>query len=232
MLSFLLEYLSGSIEIADLLLIIGVDIFVTLCCLPVHECAHAWMADKLGDSTAKLQGRITLNPLAHLSLTGTLMMLIFGFGYAKPVSVNIRNFKNRKVYFALTALAGPLSNILLSVIFLVIAYLFSVAGIFSDASIIQIVVNFFYNAAYFNVMLAVFNLLPVPPLDGSRLVTMVIPDKYYYKLLALERYFVYILFALIYFFNRILDWSPITVVAEFVFNCIDFVISLPFNLIF
>ncbi len=231
MLSFVLQYMTGSIELTDMLMIVGVLFFVALCCLPVHECAHAWMADKLGDPTGRLKGRITLNPFAHLTLMGTLMMLIFGFGYAKPVPVNIRNFKKRKLYFAITAIAGPVSNILLSVIFIVFMYIFYIAGIFSSAGVLDVAIDFFFYVAYFNVMLAVFNLLPVPPLDGSRLVTMVIPDKYYYKLLSLERYFVYILFGLIFVFNRVFNFSPISVISDFVFDCIYFVVSLPFELI-
>ena len=115
MLSYLFGVISGRYETKEVILQLCVLAFVWACCLPVHESAHAWMADKLGDPTGRLSGRITLNPMAHLSLTGTLMMLVFGFGYAKPVPVNIRNFKKRKQYFALTAAAGPISNLLLAV---------------------------------------------------------------------------------------------------------------------
>ena len=97
MLRYILSYMSGNGDPLEFILMICVTVFVTLCCLPVHEAAHAWMAEKLGDSTGRLSGRITLSPFSHLSLMGTIMLFLFGFGYAKPVPVNIRNFKKRKL---------------------------------------------------------------------------------------------------------------------------------------
>lgn len=94
--------------------------FVVFCTLPIHEYAHAWMSTRLGDDTARLSGRLTLNPLAHIDPIGAVMILLIGFGYAKPVPVNMRNFKNPKRDMALTALAGPVSNLLMALFFMVI----------------------------------------------------------------------------------------------------------------
>ena len=231
MLSYLFGVISGQYEIKDVILELCVLAFVWACCLPVHESAHAWMADKLGDPTGRLSGRITLNPMAHLSLTGTLMMLVFGFGYAKPVPVNIRNFKKRKQYFALTAAAGPISNLLLAVIFTVfsnIAYFLLAKN--GETTALVAAYQFFGGVAYVNVALAVFNLIPFPPLDGSRLISMVLPDDLYYKLLSYERYTMYALFALIFLFNRI-GFSPIGWLTSLVYNGIDKLVGLPFELL-
>ena len=232
MLSYLFGVISGQYEIRDVILELCVLAFVWACCLPVHESAHAWMADKLGDPTGRLSGRISLNPMAHLSLAGTLMMLVFGFGYAKPVPVNIRNFKKRKQHFALTAVAGPISNLLLAVIFCLlanIAYFFLLKNASQNTALLA-AYQFFGGVAYVNVALAVFNMIPFPPLDGSRLASAVLPDHIYYKLLSYERYSMYILFGLIFLFNRI-GFSPIGFITRLVYGGIDKLIGLPFELL-
>lgn len=233
MLSYLFQYMSGEIESVSFMTIICVMAFVTICCLPVHECAHAWMADKLGDSTGRLSGRINLSPMAHLSLPGTLMLILFGFGYAKPVPVNIRNFKKRKLYFGLTALAGPVSNIILAVVFIFVASVIAVisavngaasgelsSGIMQTETVFDVATMFFYNVGYYNIALAVFNLIPFPPLDGSRILTMILPDRLYYKIMSYERYFFYALFALLFLFNRVFSFSPLSMVTEFLYELI------------
>ena len=164
-------------------------VFVMFCILPIHEYAHALVATKLGDQTARLSGRLTINPLAHLDLIGSLMILLVGFGYAKPVPINMRNFKNRKGGTALTALAGPLSNLIMAFLSLIV---YCAVFKFGDMSnnMISALMTFFAVVAQIDISLAVFNLIPIPPLDGSRIIGLVIPDKAYYKIMQYERYIV------------------------------------------
>ena len=215
-----------------ILLILFARIFVFVCCLPVHESAHAWMAYKLGDDTGRLSGRITLNPLKHLNVIGTLMILLLGFGYAKPVPVNIGNFppKKRKFYFALTAAAGPISNLLLAVLFILLELICKKVVIGSGSIPFYIAELFFRFTAQINISLAVFNLIPIPPLDGSRLVTAVLPDRIYYKLMNYERYFMIGLFALILVLPRFLNnFTPLSTLTAWIYNGINYVLGLPFG---
>ncbi len=155
--------------------------------LPVHECAHAWAADKLGDPTAKYQGRISLNPFVHLDLFGTLCMLLTGFGWARPVVINPNNFRNRKLGTVLSSLAGPMSNVFLGFLSMVVYKFLSYLPA-SQSGALYYVSYMFYYIILLNVGLAVFNLLPIPPLDGSKVLNAVLPDRIYFRIMQYEQY--------------------------------------------
>lgn len=160
---------------------------IILIALPVHELAHAFAADRMGDPTARWNGRLTLNPLAHLDIVGTLMILFFRFGYAKPVPVNPRNFRDYKKGMIITSVAGPLSNLALSLASLAILRLLLFVPsppLFSHLAKILL-----WNFAQVNIFLAIFNLMPVPPLDGYRIISNFIPPRWAY---SIERYQLFI----------------------------------------
>ena len=168
-----------------------------LIALTVHEFSHGYAAYKLGDPTAKSLGRLTLNPVKHIDPIGALCMVFFRFGWAKPVPINPRYFKKPKRDFALTALAGPLSNLLLAFAFGLV-YLLTVKGfssVFFESELsYRLAVNltlFIYIFHAVNLGLAVFNLIPVPPLDGSRLLNVILPTRLYFKVMRYERQIYY-----------------------------------------
>lgn len=169
-------------------------LFVIFCILPLHEFAHGWTANKLGDSTAKWEGRLTMNPLASVDVMGALALIFFGFGWAKPVPVDARNFKNPKRDTAITALAGPVSNLLAA---LIGALLLSAIQAFAPYGSVT---NFLFNMLYYyvvvNISLAVFNLLPIPPLDGSRIISAFLSDRAMYTYYRYQQIFVMVLFFL------------------------------------
>lgn len=166
--------------------------------LPVHEFAHGYIANKLGDDTAYYQGRLTLNPFAHLDLFGTISLIVFGYGWAKPVPVNPMRFKcNMRLGMALTSLAGPASNLILSFIFMVFLKLTVILGTATENTFFYFLNWIFYSMCIGNVGLAFFNLLPIPPLDGSRILNYFLPYKAQAFMDNLERYSQFIILGLL-----------------------------------
>ncbi len=222
----LIDALRGNLELTEFIVMVISSLVVIFLTMPIHEFSHGFVASKLGDPTPKFMGRLTLNPFAHIDYIGALFILLFGFGWAKPVQVNSRYFKNPKRDMALTAAAGPLSNILLAflsmLIFSLIANIFNLSG-----TIITYLFLFFYCIAIINIHLAVFNLIPIPPLDGSKILNVILPYRIYYKILRYERYATILLFALLY--TGVLS-RPINIVSNYVINGILYITQLPFNL--
>ncbi len=212
----------GEMNVASILYLMFGYAILILFILPVHELAHAFAAHLCGDDTAKWHGRLTLNPFKHLDVWGTAMMLTVGIGYAKPVPVNPRNFRNYKRDMILVALAGPLSNLLLAVaavaLFRVSVFFVTDDNLFFALYIILIRVIFSVN-----ISLMVFNLLPIPPLDGSRLWSSLLPGKWAYFLEANSRYVTMGLFVLL--MTGVLD-GPLMLlkngVAEILFTLFGF----------
>ncbi len=202
---------------------------IILISLPVHESAHAIVSNKLGDPTAKSLGRITLNPIKHFDLVGFLCMMFFRFGWAKPVPINARNFKKPRRDMALSALAGPVSNLLLGflgVILMNVAMLiFSGVPLGSGRTLnaAWVTVEFFYLFAYLNINLAVFNLIPVPPLDGSRILYVMLPPKLYFGVMKYERLISLAIIFLVFF--GLLS-GPLSKITSAIFYGMDFLIKL------
>jgi Zn-dependent protease len=217
------------IDIISLLLMIP----CVLLTLAVHECAHGWMSYQLGDPTARNLGRLTLNPIKHIDPFGFLCMVIFHFGWAKPVPVNARYYKKPRRDMALVAAAGPVSNLIMMVIGMLLLYfsyfiyealpgpaysfgyfanLLSVNSVLPfpeevGAKIMFLWFTFLMNFTVLNASLAVFNLLPIPPLDGSRIAFIFLPVKFYFGIMRYERVIQIAMFVLLYIgiFNGLLS---------------------------
>lgn len=169
---------------------------VLLICLSVHEYAHAYTAYKLGDKRQKALGRMTLNPLAHIDLWGFVCIMLLGFGWGKPVLVDDSNFKNRAKGNMLTALAGPVSNLILAVLFtgiLKICMMTGVVDLAISTTSGSIITNMLVLAIQFNVVFGVFNLIPIPPFDGSKVLFYFLPQKFKGIMYTLEHYSFYII---------------------------------------
>ncbi|MCL2096457.1 MAG: site-2 protease family protein [Oscillospiraceae bacterium] len=222
-------------------------IIVFLITITVHECAHGYIAYRMGDPTAKMMGRLTLNPVKHMDIVGTLMILFIGFGWAKPVPIDTRYFKNPKAGMALSALAGPVSNLLMAMLGVIIyrtiyTSVFSTGGAnpalynANPALYFSIVVSawsFFNLFAMLNIYFAVFNLLPIPPLDGSRIVTYFLPPHLAHRYNYIERYGFIILILLLNLgrINRNLSFIWILqTISGWILSVINFILNPVFAL--
>lgn len=222
----ILDMLRGG-EPFELIITFFSRLFVIFCTMPIHEYAHALIATKLGDSTPKYNGRLTLNPMAHISPMGAIMIFLCGFGYAKPVNVNPRNFKDPKKGMAFTAIAGPISNLIMGFIAIVISTIFARFYYNNPSTLFLAIYYFLYFAGVVNVNLAVFNLLPIPPLDGSRILQLLIPAKYYFKFMQYERYVVLIVFVLI--LSGVLS-GPLSYISGLIIGLFTNIAKLPFTI--
>ena len=231
----MLSYLGSGLSLREMLLSLLLSLPVIVFALSSHESAHAFVAWKLGDPTARNMGRLTLDPLKHLDPIGTLMMVLFGFGWAKPVPVNSRYFKKPKWGMALTALAGPLSNVLLAFVFALVYGTLSYFNVFLPLltassytetfgiAMLYILHVVLFNSITLNAYLAVFNLLPVPPFDGSRIAFVFLPDRFYFAVMKYERIIMLVLLALLW--TGILT-TPFSLLANLLIKLIFKVVGL------
>ena len=181
----------------DFLIGLLYSIPAVLIAISMHEFAHGFVSYKLGDPTPKMDGRLSLNPFRHLDVMGTLCLLVAGFGWAKPVIVNPEYYKNKKRGMVLVALAGPVMNFLLAFLFLFLYYLlWKLMGGYSGTGM-GVVKNLMINCILINIGLGTFNLIPFPPLDGSKVLMAVLPEKAYFSYMRYERYGQFVLFLLL-----------------------------------
>lgn len=203
-------------------------IFAGLICfaisLPVHEFAHGYVAYKLGDPTAKNMGRLTLNPIKHLDLFGAISMVFFGIGWAKPVQINPRNFRNPKAGMAISAAAGPISNLLLALVFMIIQKLMLIlfAGVMftsqSSYALASTILTLLDYLILINISLAIFNLLPIPPFDGSRIANYFLPERIYFQIMNYEQYIMIGVFVLL--LTGVLD-GPLSLLSGSLYSLLD-----------
>ena len=224
----LLSLLSGN-NPREILTSLLLSLPVIILALSAHEAAHGYVAYKMGDRTAYNLGRVTLNPIKHLDLMGTIWMLAFGYGWAKPVPINARNFRNPKYGMAFTAIAGPAVNLLLGVFG---AACYAVTSFFTAINIgtvaeneplynlVVILINFFYLFGMMNLIVMVFNLIPVPPFDGSRFFGMFLPTRVYFGIMKYERFILIGVLVLTFFCSRFFGFSPASWLAEKLFGLI------------
>lgn len=191
----LLKQFASSFDLQKLSVLL-ITVIASMLCISVHELCHGLVAWALGDSTARRSGRLSLNPLAHIDPVGFLMLLIARVGWAKPVPIDIRAFRHPKRDMALTALAGPCSNFVLALISVFAA---SLVYKFADGAVWAYIIYFLCYVCVLCVGLGLFNLIPMPPLDGSKLLFSVLPNRLYYGYLRYERYLLLPIIALGWF---------------------------------
>ena len=214
-------------DFTSLIMYIAASLIIIFFVLPIHEFAHGFTAVQLGDKTPKYQGRLTLNPFAHIDYFGALAILLFGFGWAKPVQINMRNFKNPKWGMAISALAGPLSNIIFAFLTLCLwkgLFLMGFRSVMYINGYVYILLSYLITI---NIYLAVFNLLPIPPLDGSRLLSAFLPNRIYYKIMQYEQFIIWGIFILLWI--GVLD-APMSFLRYYIMSGLDFATRLIFGI--
>ena len=228
----LLDVLYGGGSFAEKLLYVLIMVIALLPALTFHEWAHGYAAYKLGDHTAKADGRLSLNPLDHLDPVGTVMLLVLGFGWAKPVPVMTRNFKKPRRDFAITSLAGPMANFVVGFIttLLYVLGVYICAANEFDNMTAEVILSVFFYSAIFNFGLGLFNLIPLPPLDGSNVVMCLLPNRIAAKYSKIRYYSRYIFIGLI-----VMEYIPyLEIIPQMIFWPIsvgrDLLFGLAYNL--
>lgn len=229
MLSLLLNGMrTGSIDFASVVAEILAVLLIIFLILPFHEWAHAFTASLLGDKAVKYRGRLSLNPLSHIDPAGALCMLLFGFGWAKPVPIDPRNFKNAKIGMAVTAIMGPVANLVAAFAGLLVynlLFFFATGFLITDiGGFVTVFLSYYVSC---NVGLAVFNLIPIPPLDGSKVLFLFLPDKAVNYCYRYQQIFFIALFALLYLgvLDGLLGWA-----TNGLYSGISNLAALPFKL--
>lgn len=206
-----------------------IRLLVLFTSMPVHEFAHGFIADRLGDNTPRSQGRLTLDPLVHLDWTGSILLFLTGFGWAKPVQVDPRNFKHPRRDMAIVSLAGPMSNILIALLGTVgYRVLLGFMPMMRTSGSIQALAEILDSIIFINITLAVLNLLPVPPLDGSKILGAILPQKLYILMLRYQRQISMVLMLMLIF--HVLD-MPIWYLSYKLAYFLDY-ITLPVSMLF
>ena len=228
-------------EVREAIIILLLMIPVILISLSAHEASHGYIAYKMGDPTAYNLGRVTLNPLKHLDPMGSLCMLVFGYGWAKPVPINARYFRKPKYGMAFTAIAGPISNIIIGIIgallysvttFLYLRFFTNLVETAILLNIMQVLRTFFYYLGFMNLVLAVFNLIPIPPFDGSRFFSLFLPERIYFSMMKYERYIMIGILLLMIVCSRLFNFSPFGWVADKLFDLVANPVFKLFTLLF
>lgn len=237
--AMLISLLKGQLDFTTALVSVLVILLVIFVVLPFHEWAHAFTGMKLGDKSVKYRGRLTLNPLAHIDPIGALALLLFGFGWAKPVPIDSRNFKHPKLYMAITAIMGPIANITAAIAGgLIYHALYRIApdfvpwvneygNLIGNKDFGYYVIIFLSLYIEINCFLAVFNLIPIPPLDGSKVLFMFLPNKWVQMIYQYQMYISIVFIFLIY--SRVLS-APLNYLADGLTNGVMWLTGLPFGL--